>query len=121
MKNKLRPVIKEQNQRNSNLELLRVISMILIVMSHGDNWMGLAQMYETKVCVNKLIADWLNLGGQIGVGCFLLISGYFMVEQQFNLKRIFRLLGEVWFYSIGIFVIYIIHCILRGGGYLSRI
>ncbi len=87
-------------ERNANLELLRIISMILIVMSHSDDWMGLMGTYQLTICVNKFITDWLHLGGQIGVGCFLLISGYFMVDQQFRPKRLFRLLGEVWFYSI---------------------
>lgn len=95
--------------------------MILIVMSHADDWTGLAELYQTDVCVNKFIADWLNLGGQIGVGCFLLISGYFMVDQQFNLKRIFRLLGEVWFYSLSIWCIYIAGKIASGTFGLSSV
>ena len=95
-----------QKERNSNLELLRIISMVLIVMSHSDDWMGLAKTYQTTVCVNKFITDWLHLGGQIGVGCFLLISGYFMVNQQITLKKILRLWGEVLFYSISVWIVY---------------
>lgn len=98
----------ENKERKTNLELLRIISMVLIVMSHSDDWMGLAETYKTTVCINKFIVDWLHIGGQIGTGCFLLITGYFMVEQEFKLKRLFRLLGEVWFYTIGIWGIYII-------------
>lgn len=108
------PSIAEQKERETNLELLRIISMVLIVMSHSDEWMGLAGTYKTTVCVNKFITEWLNLGGQIGVGCFLLISGYFMVDQKFKLKRIFRLLGEVWFYTISIWGIYVISKIVAG-------
>ena len=101
-------IVNERKERNTNLELLRIISMILIVMSHSDDWMGLATKYQNTICANKLITDWLHMGGQIGVGCFLLISGYFMVDQQFSVKRILRLLGEVWFYTISIWGLYVV-------------
>ncbi len=110
--------IPEQKERESKLELLRIISMILIVMSHSDDWMELAGTYGSTVCVNKFITDWLNLGGQIGVGCFLLISGYFMVDQKFKLKKIFRLLGEVWFYTLSIQGIYVLSKIATGGEFV---
>lgn len=95
-------------ERNTNLELLRIISMFFIIMSHADDYTGLATTYRNTVCLNKFIADWLQLGGQIGVGCFLLISGYFMVDQNFKIKKIFCILGEVWFYTIGIYIIFLI-------------
>lgn len=106
--------VEQKKERGANLELLRIISMVLIVMSHSDDWMGLAEKYKYTVCINKSITDWLNMGGQIGVGCFLLISGYFMVDQQFNLKRIFRLLGEVWFYTLSFFAVYVIAKVVMG-------
>lgn len=103
-----------QTERNTNLEILRIISMVLIVMSHSDDWMGLAGLYSKTVCLNKFITDWLHLGGQIGVGCFLLISGYFMVDKQITLKKIMRILGEVWFYTISIWLIFLAVGILNG-------
>lgn len=96
------------NERKTNLEMLRIVSMILIVMSHSDDWMGLAETYKATVCLNKFITDWLHIGGQIGVGCFLLISGYFMVDQEITTKKLLYLWGEVWFYTTGIWVIFLI-------------
>lgn len=106
--------IEERKVRNSNLELLRIISMILIVMSHMDEYMGIGAMYRSTAISNKLLIDWLNTGGQIGVGCFLLISGYFMSERQFSMKRILRLLGEVWFYTIGFWIFFVVVKLTRG-------
>lgn len=80
--------------------------MVLIVMSHCDDWTGLAQVYKTTSFLNRLITDWLNIGGSIGVGCFLLISGYFMVDKQITFKKILSILGEVWFYTICIWIIF---------------
>lgn len=104
----------EKTERNTNLEMLRIISMILIVMSHSDDWMGLAEFYSEIVCLNKFITDWLHVGGQIGVGCFLLISGYFMIDKQITSKKIFMILGEVWFYTISIWFIFIGISVFRG-------
>lgn len=105
-----------QTERNTNIEILRIISMVLIVMSHSDDWMGLAGLYSETVCLNKFITDWLHLGGQIGVGCFLLISGYFMVDKQITLKKIMRILGEVWFYTVSIWLIFLAVSLLNGSG-----
>lgn len=100
--------------RKSNLELLRIISMIFIVMSHCDDIFGLYNLYSISLGINKIITDWLHIGGQIGVGCFLLISGYFMIDQNISLKKILNLVGEVWFYTIGLWIIWIIKNVSLG-------
>lgn len=100
--------------RQSNLELLRIISMIFIVMSHCDEIFGLSTLYSGTLGINKIITDWLHIGGQIGVGCFLLISGYFMVEQEITPKKIFKVVGEVWFFTIGIWLIWVIYLMIKG-------
>ena len=97
------------SKRKSNLELLRIISMILIVMSHCDEIFGLSNLYSQTLGIGKIINDWLNMGGQIGVGCFLLISGYFMIEQRVTLKKIMRIGGQVWFYTISIWLGLLLH------------
>lgn len=101
--------MNNMKERESNLEFLRIISMILIVMSHCDEIFGLADMYSTTIGINKIITDWLHIGGQIGVGCFVLISGYFMIDQNITVKKILKLAGEVWFYSIGIWILWSIY------------
>lgn len=100
--------------RESNLEILRIISMILIVMSHCDDIFGLYDLYWDTTGVYKLITDWLNIGGQIGVGCFLLVSGYFMISQKVTARKIFKIAGETWFYSISIWLLWIIFLLVSG-------
>lgn len=96
---------KIEKVRNSNLELLRIISMLLIVMHHYSTH-GFSQD-SLSYSFNKYIIDLLYLGGKLGVNCFILISGYFMINSNFTLKKLLKLLGEVWFYSIGIFILFI--------------
>lgn len=98
-----------EKERQSNFEVLRIISMVLIVMSHCDELFGLADLYSITIGVNKIITDMLHIGGQIGVGCFVLISGYFMIEKNITVKKILKLAGEVWFYTIGIWAVWLIY------------
>lgn len=80
--------------RNSNLELLRVVAMLMIVAFHlavrcetqltdvdsikemGNGWFCHPE-FSKKLCVLALIRPW----GQIGNALFILISGYFMVSK----------------------------------------
>lgn len=91
--------------RNSNLEILRIISMLLIVASHY----GLHgfKTIEMTYSLNRYIVGALSLGGKVGVSCFILISGYFIVNSKFTIRKLIKLLGEVWFYSVGIGLLFL--------------
>ena len=80
-------------ERNSNLELLRIISMLLIIMHHYSiHGFSPNILYYSS---NKYILDFLSLEGKLGVNCFILISGYFMINQKFTIKKLLSILGEV--------------------------
>lgn len=90
--------------RNSNLELLRIISMLLIVAHHYSvHGFYRPDLYYS---INKYIVDFLTVGGKIGVNCFILISGYFMVNSKITIKKLLKLDGQVVFYSIGIIILF---------------
>ncbi len=84
-------------KRNSNIELLRIVAMIMILASHMACH-GIQHCKETKAAyqiwnngkmLNKLFVSFLNPGGMIGVACFFMITGYFMIEKtSFSLKRV---------------------------------
>lgn len=79
--------------RQSNIELLRIVSMLMIILWHINIGFG----------GNKDI-DALSLGNQInaftvvGVNCFVLISGFFGIK--FKIKTFIDLLLQCLFYSI---------------------
>lgn len=94
--------------RKSNFELLRIVSMFLILMSHADDIFGLAYLYNTTLGVMRIITDLFDWGGQVGVGCFVMLSGYFMVERKgCSPRKILKVYGEVYFYSFGIFLLWL--------------
>lgn len=96
-----------QTDRQSSIELLRIIAMIMIVFHHfavhGDfDWQS------TGATIPHLWYNLIMMGGKIGVDVFVLISGYFLINSNgkiFNFKRILKFWGQVFFYSIGIYVV----------------
>ena len=91
--------------RNSNLEILRIISMLLIIMHHYSIH-GAFVLDPSILTTNKVIVQILSAGGKLGVDCFILISGYFMIESSFKVKKLFKLVCEIFFYSAIVFVIF---------------
>lgn len=93
-------------KRDTNIELLRILIMVLIIMSHYACHGG---AYDMSDGLNKYIAAGLVLGGKISVDVFIMITGYYMVNSNFKFIRIIRLELTVIFYSIAF---YLIACLL---------
>ncbi len=88
--------------RKSNIELLRVISMVIIVLSHYVYHGGL--LYQS-LSINQALAQFLKVGGKIGVTLFVFISAYFLVDSKFKFVNLVKLSLQVSFYAILIIVI----------------
>ncbi|MBQ8732308.1 MAG: acyltransferase [Oscillospiraceae bacterium] len=91
--------------RQSNIELLRIVAMLLIVghhfSVHGEFDFG------TTLSVNRFWIQFLSIGGKLGVNLFVLISGYFLSGQGgFRPQRLLKLHAPVYFYSILFFCIF---------------
>lgn len=95
--------------RNSNLELLRIILMLMIIFHHFAVHGGFYYGYQ-EFSFNHLWHYFLEMGGKIATNTYILISGYFLVKDKriFNLKRILKFYGELVFYSLSIFFLFVI-------------
>lgn len=95
---------KSNKARMSNFELLRILSMILIIGHHlfvHSNF-----QIEYGININNIFLDFINIGGKLGVILYIMISGYFLVESKFNEKKIIKLELQVLFYSILFLIIF---------------
>lgn len=82
--------------RNSNLELYRIIVMLLIVAHHYVVNSGLITvMEETPLSARSIFFYLFGAWGKIGINCFVLITGYFMCKSQITLQKFMKLLLEV--------------------------
>lgn len=90
-----------KKERNSSVELLRILSILFIICSHLCVHSGI----DTKsmdFSFNKLILQFGVLGN-LGVDIFVMISGYFLSQSTFKLSRIVRIWLQVLFYSVFIY------------------
>lgn len=88
--------------RNSNIELLRIIAIVMIVIHH------MAQnnlIYINGTIANKSLGVILLGIGQIGVSIFILITGYFQITKDFRSEKILKLWLQVLFYSVIIWIL----------------
>ena len=94
--------------RNSNIEILRIISMLMIVISHWTVHNGVVNQ-TIEMSFNRLLLEWTMLGN-IGVIIYVMITGYFLgkSEKPFSIKKILRIWLQVLFYSLTIYVLLVI-------------
>ncbi len=89
-------------KRNANMELLRLISMLMVVFLHGL-WKG--ENLETATTVGNTAVAWIFESLSIvAVNVFILISGYFMSRAKFKSERLISLSFQTLFYSLGVFL-----------------
>ena len=102
--------LKKQGDRQSNLELLRIVAMLMVILVHyaGHGGGRLVPLPDGAVYgLDLYFGEWfqktqaiaLNAGGQIGVNIFFLISGYFLCTTTFKTERLLKTLAQVFFYS----------------------
>lgn len=94
--------------RQCNIELLRIFSMFMIVFSHYIDH-GIRNLhlhynrFQPEVAAdlfNYLSLHFCYIFTKTGVDCFVLISGYFLIEKKQIRGSIFRLWFQVIFYSL---------------------
>ena len=84
--------------RESNIELLRIVSMVLIIMHHFTVHGSFP--FTPELTFNKVFLQVFALGGKAGVVAFIMITGYFMISSSFKLHKFGKLVGQIWFYSL---------------------
>lgn len=97
-----------ENQRDSSIELLRIISMIMIVFHHFAVH-GNFLYPKNDFSISYFWYNFIGMWGKVGVNLFVLISGYFLINSKapiFNLKRILKFWGQVFFYSTSLYLIF---------------
>lgn len=95
--------------RNSNIEMLRILAMLLILAHHfavhgvllsADYSQATAQLFFTQILVS---------GGKMGVDIFIVITGYFLCKSDFKLRRITPVILATWTYSVIFMVLHALH------------
>lgn len=94
--------------RNSNLELYRIIVMLMIVAHHSVVNSGLFDQISAEK-TNELGSYLMTLfgaWGKTGIDCFVMITGYFMCRSNISLKKFLKLYLQVAFYGVLISLVF---------------
>lgn len=88
-------------ERKSNIELLRIISMLLIISTHLFVVSGVRfSDYGDGVSRNEFIAQIMGLGGKLGNTIFIVITGYFGINAKNINEKILKLINQTHFYAV---------------------
>lgn len=100
-------------KRESKFELLRIVAMFMIVAAHYAGH-GIKHVLAPEALngflsgslLNRAFVSFLIPGGKVGVGIFFMLTGYFMYGKNISARKIIKLVAEVYFYSILIFILW---------------
>jgi len=99
-------------KRDSNLELFRIITMLLIVAHHYVVNSGLTAadgpIYASPMSGRSLFLLLFGAWGKIGINCFVMITGYFMCTSHITAKKFAKLLCEYMFYRWLFYLIFLL-------------
>lgn len=98
-------------KRESNIELFRIVVMLLIVAHHYVVNSELSYVIQsTSLCVRSVFLLLFGAWGKTGINCFVLITGYFMCRSKLTVRKYVKLLFEILFYRLAVYL-----CFLAAG------
>jgi len=91
--------------RQGNLELLRLLSMLMVVTVHLCNHGGLVGNVQKGTAAYYIV--WTLFGvSMVCINIYVLISGYFLSESSFASWRLVKMELQILFYSMGILALF---------------
>ena len=91
--------------RNVSLDLLRIVCMSMVVCLHTLGHGGLIEGTLVPGSTNWYLGNILSAMCLQAVNCFVLISGYFLCTARFKLSKLVTLWGQVFFYSVCVYLV----------------
>jgi len=97
-------------QRNSSIELLRIIAMFMILMYHFITQNGFP-INKLPLAMEIFFRFFMASGGKVGVVIFFSISAWFFLDKEqtikSNLKRVWIMERELLFWSLTLMAFYL--------------
>lgn len=86
----------KRKNRDSNFELMRIISMLMIVFWH---FIRNGPIFAYSSESTKIIMIFIECIMVVHVNSFVLLSGYYMCKKEFKLSKLFEIINSMWFYK----------------------
>lgn len=92
-----------KTNKNLNLELLRIVAMLLIIIGHTIGHTHLLDAISPRT-INYYLVSLLQIISYPATNIYVMISGYLLCDKRFNTKRIALIWIQVFFYSLLLFL-----------------
>ena len=95
--------------RNSNLEILRILCILMVIAghyyAHGIAY-AMAPFTPENYSLRILALQLISFGADIANDIFVIITGYYMVNSVMKKQRILKLFGQMIFYAWSIALVF---------------
>lgn len=91
---------RERGKRQLNYELLRIIAMLMVITLHYLSHTRMLLTPGGEGGGKQILGMLLESFCIVAVNVYVLISGYFLVEAGFKVKRVLILICQVLFYAV---------------------
>lgn len=99
-------------QRSSNLELYRILCMLLIVAHHYVVNSGVASLdgplTNEFTSANSIFFILFGAWGKTGINCFMMITGYFMCTSRISFRKFLKLMGQIYLYRWVFYAVFLL-------------
>lgn len=92
------------NVRNSNHEIMRILSMFFIVLWHVILYGGVLTTTNENV---KVLCKLIQFIIVIHVNSYILVSGYYQSKSKFKQSKIWQIISSSWFYRLIIMILFL--------------
>ena len=106
-----------KSKRNSTFELLRIISMILIIAFHAGRAIDPAQLTIANRIVFYSFSSW----GILGVNLFVILSAWFLSNQKFRLTKLLSLIFEIFTYVFAFSIVSFCVTFYKTGNFIGSL
>lgn len=94
-----------KSARNYSIDLIRIISMLMILALHANLFLAKKVWSLNPKCIFFTVMEFICI---IAVNLFILISGYFLEDSKFSIKKLVFLELLVVFYSVTVYIALVI-------------
>ncbi len=93
------------DRRMANIELLRILAMVMVVIMHFLSHSGNLVEAGSTLSSVRITGTLLEMFCLVAVNTYVFISGYLGVKSRFRPGKAITLLCQIWFYAILIFLV----------------
>lgn len=97
-----------QRKRAANLDLLRIVSMLLIILLHSIDHSGVLEQTEFSPGPIRFYVWFTYAMTQVCVNLYVMLSGYFLVNASFRIQKLVSLWLESVFYGFGLKLVFML-------------